>query len=386
MTAVNIIVPIYNQPDLVEQCIDSVLSANVKTKFRLTLIDDASPDLKIKKLLGRFKLDARVRSFRNESNLGFTRTANWGLANSEEAHPLLLNSDTVVYDHWLDVLVSGLETSGRVASINPLTNQNGSRISCYPRPLWSEDVCREMSDRDLAALAFDVARNLTCPVPTCVGFCMLINRDCLIELGHLDQVNFPRGYGEESDFCYRARYMGWTHLVAGGAFVTHLHGKSFGKEKNSLMADLMPRFEKLHPSQKSTDANFQARDPLLSLRCQLDLGRTKRRLHGRSSMVATQDKEYRGDGAPYILIDLHGPVRATLWDPETGTGYPNVAPYMLPGDVIGMMRDLAVAGVRRIEFPDNSELVRRCFDQAKRLVSPTADCRFETGGLVFKGF
>ncbi|WP_386284133.1 glycosyltransferase family 2 protein, partial [Sulfitobacter profundi] len=40
-------------------------------------------------------------------------------------------------------------------------------------------------------------------VPTGNGFCMLIRRAALNKFGGLDAEAFPRGYGEENDFCMR---------------------------------------------------------------------------------------------------------------------------------------------------------------------------------------
>jgi GT2 family glycosyltransferase len=232
--AVNIVVLIYNQRHLAEQCIASVLSAKTDAAFRLTLIDDASTESGIDAMLAGFAGDPRVRVVRNPENMGFTKTANIGLRLSKDAHPLLLNSDTIVYDHWLDVMLDALlHAAPKVASVNPMTNQNGSHISCYPLQTWSEKAFPEIDDRVLAKIAFESCRSLTCQVHTCVGFCMLLNNDCISEIGLLDEVNFPRAYGEESDFCYRARYSGWCHLVAGGAFVTHLHGKALERKKIS---------------------------------------------------------------------------------------------------------------------------------------------------------
>src|SRR3712207_8814600 len=51
------------------------------------------------------------------------------------------------------------------------------------------------------------------PISTGNGFCMYIRRDCLDAVGMLDEEAFPRGYGEENDFCMRATRDGWINLV-----------------------------------------------------------------------------------------------------------------------------------------------------------------------------
>ena len=69
----------------------------------------------------------------------------------------------------------------------------------------------------------------TVELPTGVGFCMYIRRDCLDDVGLFDAEAFGRGYGEETDFCFRAAAAGWRHLLACDTFVYHAGEVSFGK-------------------------------------------------------------------------------------------------------------------------------------------------------------
>ena len=73
-------------------------------------------------------------------------------------------------------------------------------------------------------------------VPTGNGFCMLVRRACLDEVGLLDAEAFPRGYGEENDFCMRAGRAGWRHVIDDCTYVFHDRSKSFGEAKTDLMA------------------------------------------------------------------------------------------------------------------------------------------------------
>ncbi|MGI4746060.1 MAG: glycosyltransferase, partial [Janthinobacterium lividum] len=70
--------------------------------------------------------------------------------------------------------------------------------------------------------------------PTGNGFCMYIRRDCLDVVGLLDAEAFPRGYGEENDFCMRALRMGFRHIVDDRTFIYHKRSASFGNAKTDL--------------------------------------------------------------------------------------------------------------------------------------------------------
>src|SRR5690606_27338712 len=72
-------------------------------------------------------------------------------------------------------------------------------------------------------------------VPTGNGFCMYIRRTALKDVGLLDAEAFPRGYGEENDFCMRALRSGWRNIIDDRTYVFHERNKSFGSEKESLI-------------------------------------------------------------------------------------------------------------------------------------------------------
>jgi hypothetical protein len=62
-----------------------------------------------------------------------------------------------------------------------------------------------------------------------------VRRDCIAETGLFDAEAFPRGYGEENDFCMRAECRGWTHVVDDATLVHHVRSASFGADKQALM-------------------------------------------------------------------------------------------------------------------------------------------------------
>lgn len=68
-------------------------------------------------------------------------------------------------------------------------------------------------------------------IPTAVGFCVYIKRDCLNMTGLLREDAFAQGYGEEDDFCVRAGHLGWRHVAVPSVFVAHVGGQPFGSAK-----------------------------------------------------------------------------------------------------------------------------------------------------------
>jgi hypothetical protein len=79
---------------------------------------------------------------------------------------------------------------------------------------------------------------------------MAMNIEFLRKLPELDTI-FGRGYGEEVDWCQRARQKGGRHLGVGGLFVEHRGGTSFGsaeklkliRKNNQTIARRYPRYD-----------------------------------------------------------------------------------------------------------------------------------------------
>ncbi len=69
----------------------------------------------------------------NRTNLGFVRTVNKGLRLHRQRDVVILNSDTEVYNDWLDRLLGHARAYPRLGSITPLSNN--ATICSYPETL-----------------------------------------------------------------------------------------------------------------------------------------------------------------------------------------------------------------------------------------------------------
>ena len=91
---VSIIIPIYNAFEDTKACIESVLE-NTKGNYELILINDNSPDSRIKPLLDRYGKKNNIKVIHNKINNGFVKNVNIGITESNQ-DVILLNSDTIV--------------------------------------------------------------------------------------------------------------------------------------------------------------------------------------------------------------------------------------------------------------------------------------------------
>lgn len=269
---VDIIVPIYRGLADTQLCINSVLASACTTPYRLIAINDASPEPEVTEWLRtRAAQDSRITLLENADNLGFVGTVNRGMALSGSNDVLLLNSDTEVANDWLDRIHRAAYSDSRIASVTPLSNN--ATICSYPQFCQDNALPAGYSTAQLDALCAQTNPGAAVDVPTGVGFCMYIRRDCLAQVGLFDTDNFGKGYGEENDFCQRAQQAGWRNLHLLDTFVLHTGGVSFGESKSPREKAAMETLRRLHPLYERDVMAFVQADPARPYRLALDLAR-----------------------------------------------------------------------------------------------------------------
>ena len=269
---VDIIVPVYRGLADTRLCIDSVLASTNQSAWRLVVINDASPEPEVTAWLReRAAQDSRITLLENPDNLGFVGTVNRGMALSDSNDVLLLNSDTEVANNWLDRIRSAAYGDTKVASVTPFSNN--ATICSYPRFCKDNSLPAGYDTARLDALCAQTNPGAVVDVPTGVGFCMYIRRDCLAQVGLFDTENFGKGYGEENDFCQRAAKAGWRNLHLLDTFVLHTGGVSFGDSKSPREKAAMETLRRLHPRYESAVMAFVQADPAQPYRLALDVAR-----------------------------------------------------------------------------------------------------------------
>ena len=297
--------------------------------------------------------------------MGFAASVNVGLRATVGHDVVLLNSDTLVPPGWLDELRAVAYGAPDIGTVTPLSN-DGSILS-YPNQFDANDIPDLAATVRLNALARRVNRGSAVEIPVGVGFCLYIKRTCLDDVGLLRADVFAQGYGEENDFCLRARALGWRHMAAPGVFVAHVGGQSFGAAARHLRTRNEALLERLHPGYAELVLAFAMADPLATPRRRLDLERWKaaRRRGGEAVVIITHDagggverqveasvERHRANGDRAIVLR---PSRApdetrcvTVGD-GTAADFPNLK-YAMPGELPLLQKLLARERPRAIEL------------------------------------
>jgi len=272
---VDVIVPVYRGLADTQLCINSALASQCETPWRLIVINDASPEPEVTDWLReRARQDNRITLLENPENLGFVGTVNRGMALNSSHDVLLLNSDTEVANDWLDRIRRAAYSDQKVGSVTPFSNN--ATICSYPRFCKDNALPAGYDTARLDALCAQTNPGAVVDVPTGVGFCMYIRRDCLQQIGLFDTENFGKGYGEENDFCQRAAEAGWRNLHLLDTFVLHTGGVSFGDSKSPREQAAMETLRRLHPRYERDVMAFVQADPAQPYRLALDMARIQR--------------------------------------------------------------------------------------------------------------
>ena len=269
-STVDIIVPVYRGYDDTLACLLSVLESSNRTDFELVVIDDASPEPELSAALERLAAMGLITLLRNERNLGFVATVNRGMGLHPDRDVLLLNSDTLVFNDWLDRLRSHC-LDGSVGTVTPFTN-NGT-ICSYPKFCKDNPGLQDISFAEIDSLAAAANRGASVEVPTGVGFCMYVTRSALNAVGLFDVETFGRGYGEENDFCWRVSAQQMKNLHALDVFVFHSGETSFSTGAAQAKRDGYQALVNKHPDYPATVQRYIKSDPARTARARLDLAR-----------------------------------------------------------------------------------------------------------------
>lgn len=185
---VAVVIPIYRGFEETKACIEAALAARNVVPCTLILVDDRGGDERITAYLQTIQSLPNVVLLTNPRNWGFVRSVNLGMAVSDPYDVVLLNSDTVVGDGWLDQLQGVAYSRETIGLVHPLSNN----ASVFSVQTWADELmAAPLSEKAGKVTAINQAlmtefAGQSLPAPTGHGFCLYIKRSVLAKIGLFD--------------------------------------------------------------------------------------------------------------------------------------------------------------------------------------------------------
>lgn len=226
MHDLGIVIVNWNTRDLLDKCLQTVFASQGNVSYRVVVVDNASSDGSADRVRERYSQVELIASPTNDgypagNNLGLRRLGYYGVGDTSVDAPryaLLLNPDTEVPPDALCRMVQFMDSRPDVGVAGPrLILPDGTLDrACrrgFPTPLVSF-----YHYSGLAKLFPNSPRfgryNMTfaseieeLEVDSVVGAYMQVRRECIEQVGLLDEVFFM--YAEDIDWAYRIKQAGW---------------------------------------------------------------------------------------------------------------------------------------------------------------------------------
>ncbi|WP_160670068.1 glycosyltransferase [Clostridium sp. C8-1-8] len=219
---VSIIILTYNNLEYTKKCLESIKKYTTEIDYEIVIVDNCSTD-GTKEWL---KQNDHIKCIFNEVNLGFPIGCNQGILGATGDSILLLNNDVIVTPNWISNLMTALWSLDEIGAVGAVTNN----CSYY------QTIEVDYKDYD-ELIDFSTKYNISDPSKweqriKLIGFCMLIKRKVIDEIGLLDERFTPGNY-EDDDYSYRIMNKGYKLILCKDTFIHHYGSASFKRDSAS---------------------------------------------------------------------------------------------------------------------------------------------------------
>ena len=194
---VSVVLINWNSHKMARESISNIMKTAAYPNYEIYVVDNGSKDGSVEKISEEFP---SVKIIKNAENKGFAYALNQGYRDSKGAYVGQVNVDCTMLDGWLGEMVKVLESSPEIGIV-------GAR-----------EVSREQANNaaELAKIRDEPnIEKMTLPV------CWLVKREIIDKIGYLDAEFFSPAYGEEADWNFRARKIGYKVVKVNRANTIH---------------------------------------------------------------------------------------------------------------------------------------------------------------------
>jgi GT2 family glycosyltransferase len=230
--SLSIVIVNYNTEKLLKDCLQSVYASANGTSLSIWVVDNRSHDDSVAMVRSCFP---KVQVIENSCNVGFSKANNLVISRSQSDYILLLNPDTLVIGDAIERMVKFMADNPGVgiAGCKVLNRDGTLQLACRRSIPTPRVAFFRLSGLSLLFPKSKVMAeyNLTYTNPeqthevgAVSGAFLMIRKKAVEEIGPLDERFFM--YGEELDWCLRAKRAGWAVMYHPAAQIIHYKGES----------------------------------------------------------------------------------------------------------------------------------------------------------------
>ena len=263
---VDVIIPIYNALNWLKLCVDAIFkTTNYNILGTVYLINDCSSEdmsdylIEVQKKYGSF-----IKVINNKNNMGFIKTCNKGLSMFKNEYVVLLNSDCILSKNALEKMANHMQKNNKIGLLCPPATVASNLSYSIPEGMNYMQI-NSLFEKNFYGKNYDAC--------TVVGYCLMISKKCIEQVGLLDEV-YGRGYGEESDYQFKAMQKGFKAKVCIDTFVYHQCRASFGKSEKEMMIrdeNIKFFFNRWGNEYNKEMEKYKKNDPMVFINDNLDL-------------------------------------------------------------------------------------------------------------------
>jgi len=220
--AVSVVIPNYNGRDLLRENLPSVLQA-LETwggTWELIVVDDCSSDDSCRVVREEFPA---ARLLVNQTNSGFSKTCNIGMAAARFPVLLCINTDVRVAENLIGPLLSHFKQDDVFAVTPRIVVEREGKNQGGVTGAFRRGFLKGSFDRS-------DERSLTRETLYTIGACVAYDAEKFRSLGGYSEIYSPYLF-EDVDIAYRAWKRGWKCLHEPGATTWHFSNATLGRVK-----------------------------------------------------------------------------------------------------------------------------------------------------------
>jgi len=227
---ISVVIVGWNAKHYLELCLDSLVKSPPRRNVEVLVVDNASSDGSAEMIEAKYPW---VKLIKSGENLGFAKGNNVAIRQTTGRYIALVNPDVIVFPGCLDALADFLDKNPKVGNVGPrvLNPDMSMQSTCRRFPsLWNNFCSATRLESTFKGIPFFAGEHMfyfahdrTLAVDVLVGCFSMIRRETFDQVGLLDEGLFM--YGDDVDWCRRARNGGWQVVFHPDGQAIHDRGK-----------------------------------------------------------------------------------------------------------------------------------------------------------------